>query len=62
MPVGLGAFFNTNGSIMALLLSLFNLAVATVIYLPFVAISNKAQSQIDAATESEEDIAKALKF
>ena len=32
------------------------------IYLPFVAISNKAQSQIDAATESEEDIAKALKF
>ena len=56
-----GAFFNTNGSIMALLLSLFNLAVATVIYLPFVAISNKAQSQIDAATESE-DIAKALKF
>ena len=62
MPVGLGAFFNTNGSIMAMLLSLFNLAVATVIYLPFVAISNKAQSQIDAATESEEDIAKALKF
>ena len=47
---------------MALLLSLFNPAVATVIYLPFVAISNKAQSQIDAATESEEDIAKALKF
>ena len=47
---------------MAMLLSLFNLAVATVIYLPFVAISNKAQSQIDAATENEEDIAKALKF
>ncbi|SQI31989.1 PTS system N,N'-diacetylchitobiose-specific EIIC component [Serratia plymuthica] len=62
MPVGLGAFFNTNGSIVAMLLSFFNLGVATLIYLPFVMISNKAQSQIDQATESEEDIAKALKF
>ncbi len=39
--------FNTNGSIAALLLALFNLAVATLIYLPFVIISNKAQTEID---------------
>ncbi|MFR2697560.1 MAG: PTS N,N'-diacetylchitobiose transporter subunit IIC, partial [Proteus mirabilis] len=61
MPTGLGAFFNTNGSIAALLLALFNLAVATLIYLPFVIISNKAQTEID-KEESEEDIANALKF
>ena len=45
----------------ALLLALFNLAVATLIYLPFVIISNKAQTEID-KEESEEDIANALKF
>ncbi len=61
MPTGLGAFFNTNGSIAALLLALFNLGVATLVYLPFVAISNKAQSVIE-KEESEEDIANALKF
>ncbi|URQ61942.1 PTS N,N'-diacetylchitobiose transporter subunit IIC [Pantoea alhagi] len=61
MPTGLGAFFNTNGSIAALLLALFNLCIATLIYLPFVVISNKANSAI-AQQESEEDIAKALKF
>jgi len=62
MPVGLGAFFNTNGSIAAMLLSLFNLAVATLIYLPFVIIANKAQTEIDRETESEEEIAASLKF
>ena len=61
MPAGLGAFFNTNGSIAALLLALFNLGVATLVYLPFVVISNKAQSKIE-QEESEEDIANALKF
>ncbi|HIE5767180.1 TPA: PTS N,N'-diacetylchitobiose transporter subunit IIC [Proteus mirabilis] len=61
MPTGLGAFFNTNGSIAALLLALFNLGVATLIYLPFVIISNKAQTEIE-KEESEEDIANALKF
>ena len=61
MPTGLGAFFNTNGSIAALLLALFNLGVATLLYLPFVVISNKAQNTIE-AEESEEDIAQALKF
>ena len=61
MPVGLGAFFNTNGSIAALLLALFNLGVATLVYLPFVVISNKAQTTIE-QEESEEDIANALKF
>lgn len=34
MPTGLGAFFNTNGSVAALLVALFNPAVATLIYLP----------------------------
>lgn len=61
MPTGLGALFNTNGSIAALLLALFNLGIATLVYLPFVIISNKAQSTID-QEESEEDIANALKF
>lgn len=61
MPTGLGAFFNTNGSMAALLLALFNLGIATLIYLPFVVIANKANSAI-AEQESEEDIANALKF
>ncbi|MBN4864283.1 MULTISPECIES: PTS N,N'-diacetylchitobiose transporter subunit IIC [Providencia] len=61
MPTGLAAFFNTNGSIAALLLALFNLGVAVLVYLPFVVISNKAQNTID-EEESEEDIANALKF
>lgn len=61
MPVGLGAFFNSNGSIAALIMALVNLAIATLIYLPFVIIANKAQNIID-EDESEEDIANALKF
>lgn len=61
MPTGLGAFFNTNGSVAALLVALFNLAVATLIYLPFVVVANKAQNAIE-QEESEEDIANALKF
>ncbi len=61
MPTGLGAFFNTNGSVAALLLALFNLGVATLIYLPFVMVANKAQAAIE-EEESEEDIANALKF
>ncbi|STW30049.1 PTS system chitobiose-specific transporter subunit IIC [Klebsiella michiganensis] len=46
MPTGLGAFFNTNGSVAALLLALFNLAVSTLVYLPFVVISNKARASL----------------
>ena len=61
MPTGLGAFFNSNGSIAALLVALFNLGVATLVYLPFVIVSNKAQATIE-EEESEEDIAAALKF
>ncbi|SUG43437.1 PTS system N,N'-diacetylchitobiose-specific transporter subunit IIC [Salmonella enterica subsp. arizonae] len=61
MPAGLGAFFNSNGSIAALIIALVNLAIATLIYLPFVIIANKAQNIID-EDESEEDIANALKF
>lgn len=61
MPTGLGAFFNTNGSVAALLVALFNLGIATLIYLPFVVVANKAQNVID-KEESEEDIASALKF
>ncbi|HBE6430278.1 TPA: PTS N,N'-diacetylchitobiose transporter subunit IIC [Escherichia coli] len=61
MPTGLGAFFNTNGSVAAFLVALFNLGIATLIYLPFVVVANKAQNAID-KEESEEDIANALKF
>ncbi|EON3973954.1 hypothetical protein ACVB44_004765, partial [Escherichia coli] len=35
--------------------------IATLIYLPFVVVANKAQNAID-KEESEEDIANALKF
>ncbi|GAB0746431.1 PTS N,N'-diacetylchitobiose transporter subunit IIC [Escherichia coli] len=34
MPTGLGAFFNTNGSVAALLVALFNLGIATLIICP----------------------------
>jgi PTS system cellobiose-specific IIC component len=61
MPTGLGAFFNSNGSIAALLVALFNLGVATLVYMPFVILSNKAQAIIE-EEESEEDIAASLKF
>lgn len=61
MPPGLGAFFNSNGSIAALIMALVNLVIATLIYLPFVVIANKAQVEIE-QEESEEDIANALKF
>ncbi|MHA4939425.1 PTS N,N'-diacetylchitobiose transporter subunit IIC [Enterobacter hormaechei] len=61
MPAGLGAFFNTNGSMAAFLLAIFNLGIATLLYMPFVAIANKAATVID-EEESEEDIALALKF
>lgn len=61
MPTGLGAFFNSNGSIAALFVALFNLGIATLVYMPFVILSNKAQVIIE-EEESEEDIAAALKF
>jgi PTS system cellobiose-specific IIC component len=61
MPTGLGAFFNSNGSIAALLVALFNLGIATLVYMPFVILSNKAQAIIE-EEESEEDIAASLKF
>ncbi|MDX6022511.1 PTS N,N'-diacetylchitobiose transporter subunit IIC [Scandinavium sp. V105_16] len=61
MPTGLGAFFNSNGSVAALCVALFNLGVSVLVYLPFVAVSNKAQAVIE-QEESEEDIANALKF
>ncbi|WP_273968075.1 PTS N,N'-diacetylchitobiose transporter subunit IIC [Enterobacter cancerogenus] len=61
MPPGLGAFFNSNGSVPAFILALVNLTVATLIYLPFVVIANKAQGIIE-EEESEEEIANALKF
>ena len=54
MPAGLGAFFNTNGSVAAFLLAIFNLGIATLLYMPFVAIANKAATVID-EEESEED-------
>ncbi len=61
MPSGLAAFFNTNGSVAAFCVAIFNLGVATLIYLPFVLVANKAQATIE-EEESEEDIANALKF
>lgn len=48
-------------AVAALLVALFNSSVATTVYLPFVVLSNKAQTVIE-QEESEEDIANALKF
>jgi PTS system cellobiose-specific IIC component len=62
MPTGLMAFFTTNGSVAAFCLAIFNLGVATLMYMPFVLIANKAQNVIEEEEESEEDIALALKF
>ncbi|MGL5291749.1 MAG: PTS N,N'-diacetylchitobiose transporter subunit IIC [Vibrionaceae bacterium] len=64
MPTGLAAFFNTNGSISAFILAIFNLGVATAMYIPFVLIANKAQAVVDdkEETNSEEEIALSLKF
>lgn len=62
MPVGLGAFFNTNGSIAALLLALFNLCISILVYLPFVIIANKAQVIIKESEDKDEDIESSLKF
>ncbi|MEL8636252.1 PTS N,N'-diacetylchitobiose transporter subunit IIC, partial [Escherichia coli] len=61
MTTGLGGLFNHSGSVAALLVALYNLGIATLIYLPFVVVANKAQNAID-KEESEEDIANALKF
>lgn len=60
MPTGLGAFFNSNGSVAALLVALFNLGVATTVYRLW-CCRIKAQTVIE-QEESEEDIANALKF
>ena len=40
-PVGIGAFLATGGSVMAGLVALLNFAIATVIYLPFVAMADR---------------------
>ncbi len=58
---GAGAFFNTNGSVAAFCWRYSTSGIATLLYMPFVAIANKAATVID-EEESEEDIALALKF
>lgn len=60
MPTGLGPSLTPTVA-SPVLVALFNLGIATLIYLPFVVVANKAQNAID-KEESEEDIANALKF
>ncbi len=60
MPTGLGAFFNSNG-VSPHFAWRCSTCVSVLVYLPFVAVSNKAQAVIE-EQESEEDIANALKF
>lgn len=43
MPVGIYAFLATGGSMMAALVSLLNLVIATVIWTPFVVMANKME-------------------
>jgi PTS system cellobiose-specific IIC component len=44
-PVGIGAFLATGGSLMAGLVAIINLAIATVIYLPFVMLSERMNTE-----------------
>lgn len=61
MLIGLGVFFNINGSVVVLLVVLFNLVVVILIYFFFVVVVNKVQNVIE-QEESEEDIVNVLKF
>ena len=44
MPVGLYAFFGTGGSVMAGVVSLICLAVAVLIWVPFVMLANRMEN------------------
>lgn len=45
MPVGLYAFFGTGGSVMAGVVSLICLAVAVLIWVPFVMLANRMENK-----------------
>jgi len=45
LPPGLYAFFATGGSIMAALVSLFNVLVAFILYTPFVILANRVKDK-----------------
>ncbi len=44
-PVGIGAFLATSGDIKDLLLAFVNLAIAVVIYYPFIIIANRQEAK-----------------
>ena len=56
-PGILAAYLGTNGNLRALLVSIINLVVATLIYIPFVKVSNRALN----ATNKEEGFNNATK-
>lgn len=56
MPVGLGAFFNTNGSISAMALAFINLGIATLIYFPFVVVANKIAEKEQQEANNQETV------
>lgn len=49
-PVGIGAFLATGGSIGAAIVALINLAIATIIYIPFVILLDRQKSKNDLDT------------
>ncbi len=51
MPTGLGAFFNSNGSVAALLVALFNLGVATLVYPPLHRVAEQSADRYRAGRE-----------
>jgi PTS system cellobiose-specific IIC component len=46
-PVGIGAFLATGGSLLAGLMALVNFAIATVIYIPFVMLADRVNTEKD---------------
>lgn len=53
-PVGLSAFLATSGDIKAALVAIINLAIAVVIYYPFVIMANRYETVEDGATTTNE--------
>jgi PTS system cellobiose-specific IIC component len=46
-PVGIGAFLATGGNLLAGLMALINFAIATVIYVPFVMLADRINTEKD---------------
>jgi PTS system cellobiose-specific IIC component len=55
-PVGIGAFLATGGSLLAGLMALVNFAIATVIYIPFVMLADRVNTEKDEKVKSDNSL------